>query len=61
MPNNEIHAVDRGALVWYWTVVELGMSTVDLTGKFDITPRAVSCSVERERKLTQEGGYRLGA
>jgi putative transposase len=48
-------------LVCYWTVVELGMSMVDLARKFDITPGAVSYAVERGGKIAKEGGHQLDA
>ncbi|MDY6857559.1 MAG: hypothetical protein SWO11_23220 [Thermodesulfobacteriota bacterium] len=37
-------------LVCYWSVVELEMSKVDMARKFDITPAAVSYSVQRGEK-----------
>jgi len=46
-------------LLFYWTVVELGMPMVDLARKFDITPAAVSYAVQREEKVTKERGYQL--
>jgi putative transposase len=48
-------------LVCYWTVVELGMSMVDLARKFDITPGAVSYAVQRGGEIAKEGGHQLGA
>jgi putative transposase len=48
-------------LVCYWSVVELGMSMVDLARKFDITPGAVSYAVERGGEIAREGGHRLDA
>jgi REP element-mobilizing transposase RayT len=46
-------------LICYWSVVELGMSMVDLARKFDITPAAVSFAVQRGEKMAKEGGYQL--
>jgi len=46
-------------LLFYWTVVELGMPMVDLARKFDITPAAVSYAVQRGEKVTKERGYQL--
>ena len=46
-------------LLFYWTVVELGMPMVDLARKFDITPAAVSYAVQRGEKMTKERGYQL--
>ena len=46
-------------LLCYWTVVELGMSMVDLARKFDITPAAVSYAVQRGEKMAKEGEYQL--
>jgi len=46
-------------LLCYWTVVELGMSMVDLARKFDITPAAVSYAVQRGEKMAKERGYQL--
>jgi hypothetical protein len=43
----------------YWTVVELGILIVDLAGKFDITPAAVSYAVQRGEKMVKEQGYQL--
>jgi hypothetical protein len=48
-------------LLGYWTVVELGMSMVDLARKFDITPGAVSYAVQRGEKIAKEGGHQLDA
>ena len=48
-------------LLFYWTVVELGMPMVDLARKFDITPAAVSYAVQRGEKMTKEQGYQLEA
>ena len=46
-------------LVCYWSVVELGMSKVDLARRFDITPSAVSYSVQRGEKKAKKEGYQL--
>ena len=46
-------------LVCYWTVVECGMSMVDLARKFGMTPAAVSYALERGEKMAKERGYRL--
>ena len=46
-------------LLCYWTVVELGMSMVDLARKFDIKPGAVSYAVQRGEKIAKEGGHQL--
>jgi len=46
-------------LLCYWAVVELGMPMVDLAGKFDITPAAVSYAVQRGEKMAKEQGYKL--
>jgi putative transposase len=46
-------------LLCYWTVVELGMSMVDLARKFDITPAAISYAVQRGEKMAKERGYQL--
>jgi len=46
-------------LVCYWTVVELGMSMVDLARKFAITPAAVSYAVQRGEKMAKEREYQL--
>ncbi|EFK06307.1 conserved hypothetical protein [delta proteobacterium NaphS2] len=46
-------------LLCYWSVVELGMSMVDLARKFDITPAAVSYAVQRGEKLAKEMDYQL--
>jgi putative transposase len=46
-------------LLCYWTVVELGMSMVDLARKYDITPAAVSYAVQRGEKMAKERGYQL--
>ena len=54
--NDRVRARD---LLFYWTVVELGMPMVDLARKFDITPAAVSYAVQRGEKMTKERGYQL--
>lgn len=46
-------------LVCYWSVVELGMSKVDMARMFDITPAAVSYSVQRGEKMVKKEGYNL--
>ena len=46
-------------LFCYWTVVELGMSMVDLARKFDMTPAAVSYAVQRGEKMAKQRGYQL--
>ena len=46
-------------LLCYWTVVELGMPMVDLARKFDLTPAAVSCAVQRGEKIAKEKDYQL--
>jgi len=46
-------------LLFYWSVVELGMPMVDLARKFDITPAAVSYSVQRGENMAKERGYQL--
>ena len=46
-------------LLFYWSVVELGMPILDLARKFDITPAAVSYSVQRGENMAKERGYQL--
>ena len=46
-------------LVCYWGVVELGMSKVDMARRFNITPAAVSYSVQRGEKMVKKEGYQL--
>ena len=46
-------------LVCYWAVIELGMSMVDVARRFDITPAAVSYSVQRGDKTAKREGYQL--
>jgi len=46
-------------LLCYWTVVELGIPMVDLARKFDLTPAAVSCAVQRSEKMAKEKDYQL--
>jgi putative transposase len=46
-------------LLCYWTVVELGMSMVDVARKCDLTPSAVSYAVQRGEKTAKERGYQL--
>ncbi|MBW2005543.1 MAG: transposase, partial [Deltaproteobacteria bacterium] len=53
---NRVQARD---LLCYWSVVELGMSMVDLARKFDMTPAAVSYAVQRGEKMAKEQGYQL--
>jgi hypothetical protein len=48
--------VRAGDLLFYWTMVELGMPIVDLAMKFDITPAAVSYAVQRGEKMAKEWG-----
>ena len=55
---NRVQARD---LLCYWTVVELGMSMVDLARKFDITPSAVTYAVRRGEKLARDRDYQLEA
>lgn len=46
-------------LLCYWAVVELGMSMVDVARRFDITPAAVSYSVQRGEKMAKKESYQL--
>jgi len=46
-------------LVCYWSAAELGMSMVDLARKFDLTPAAVSCAVQRGETMAKAMGYQL--
>ena len=46
-------------LLCYWTVVELGVTMVDLARKFDLTPAAVSYALQRGKKMAKERGYQL--
>ena len=46
-------------LLCYWAAVELGMSMVDLARKFDLTPAAVSCAVQRGEKTAKGKDYQL--
>ena len=46
-------------LLCYWSVVELGISMVDLARRFDITSAAVSCAVQRGEKMSNERDYQL--
>ena len=40
----------------YWSVVELGMSLVDVARRFDMTPAAVSYAVQRGEKRAKQKG-----
>jgi len=42
-----------------WATVELGMSMVDVARKLDLTPAAVSYSVQRGEKMAKERDYQL--
>jgi putative transposase len=62
------HIIQRGKqrdrvkakdLVCYWAVNELGMSMVDVSRRFDITPAAVGYSVQRGEKMARLEGYQL--
>ena len=46
-------------LLCYWAVVDLGMTMVDVARRLDITPSAVSYSVQRGEKTAKEGDYQL--
>jgi putative transposase len=46
-------------LVCYWSVIELGMTMVDLARIFDITPAAVSFAVQRGERIVKEKDYQL--
>ena len=46
-------------LACYWSVNELGMTMVDLARRFDMTPAAVSCGVQRGEKWAKENNYHL--
>jgi putative transposase len=46
-------------LLCYWAVCELGISMVDVARHLDITPSAVSYSVQRGEKSAKEEDYRL--
>ncbi|HJX34012.1 MAG TPA: transposase [Desulfatiglandales bacterium] len=45
--------------VCYWSVIELGMSMVDLARRFEITPAAVSFAVQRGERMVKEKKYQL--
>jgi hypothetical protein len=49
--------VDARDLLCYWVVVELGIPMVDVARRFDITPAAVSISVQRGEKTAKN--YKL--
>ena len=46
-------------LFCYWSVVELGMSMIDLARRFDITSVALSCAVQRGETTLKERDYQL--
>jgi putative transposase len=46
-------------LLCYWGVVDLGMSMVDVARRLNITPAAVSYSVQRGEKTAKEKDYQL--
>ena len=46
-------------LLCYWAVVDLGISMVDVARKLDITPAAVSYSVQRGEKMVKEEDHQL--
>ena len=43
----------------YWSVVELGMSMVDVARRCDMTPAAVGYAVQRGEKTARHQGYQL--
>ncbi|MFA4911369.1 MAG: hypothetical protein WC649_10060 [Desulfobacteria bacterium] len=45
----------------YWSVIELGISMVDVARRLDITPAAVSYSVQRGERMAKREGYQLCA
>ncbi len=45
--------------VCYWAVAELGEPMIDVARKFDVTPSAISYSVQRGEMLAKQGGYLL--
>ncbi len=46
-------------LVCYWAVAEFGASMIDVARRFDVTPSAISYSVQRGEKLVIQEGYQL--
>ncbi|MBN1832007.1 MAG: hypothetical protein JW896_07835 [Deltaproteobacteria bacterium] len=46
-------------LLCYWAVIDLGMSMLDVARRLDITPSAVSYSVQRGEKTAKEEDYQL--
>ena len=46
-------------LLCYWLTVEAGMFMVDVARKFDLTPAAVSCAVQRGEKMAKKRDYQL--
>jgi hypothetical protein len=46
-------------LLCYWAVIDLGMSMVDVARRLDITPSAVSYSVQRGEMTAKEKDYQL--
>ncbi|MEW6615890.1 MAG: transposase [Thermodesulfobacteriota bacterium] len=56
---NQRDRVKARDLVCYWSVIELGISMVDVARRLDITPAAVSYSVQRGERMAKREGYQL--
>lgn len=66
MPADEVlqegkyrHLVTARSLICYWAVRELGMSTIKLARKFNISDVAVGKSVKRGAEIARNEGYNL--
>jgi hypothetical protein len=56
---NQRDRVKAKDLVCYWSVIELGISMVDVARRLDITPAAVSYSVQRGERMAKRESYQL--
>jgi len=46
-------------MLCYWSVIELGMTMVDVARICALTPAAVSCAVQRGEKMAKERNFHL--
>ena len=53
------HLVAARSLICYWAVRELGMSTVQLARKFNLSDVAIGKSVKRGAEIVEKKGYHL--
>ncbi len=58
-PGKERRRVRARSLLCYWAAREAGISMADLSRRFNLSPAAVSLSVQRGEKIARDNNYSL--